>query len=533
MRDSETTFHCSKCNRGFKRLDLLHRHQVRNVCDGKGEEEMAAPYPASTSEIPPRRSSSGGTSSKRQKTTAYPSSSGHIVHPNSTAVQSTIHPISAPPTYPGPDIEVAQQPIWDITFFQPAEWDPLPATELAAPFNEPAFDMDFSNWNLPLPIRMQESAERGGTESSVSAGLVFRLNRDYPDVEVDLPYLVETLDSYWSNVAPSFPFIHRGTLEVNDAPSELVLMMVITGSVHLSSPRVDYRQTVLTIRGALTQRCGLDMPISTLQAYTLCHVYDTWYGTSESLFVAQCTWPVMVAHSRRKGIGVIDRPGPEDIQGEEAWTVWAKDEERRRAAFCVLLLDTQVSAFWNQHPCRQLPIFAHNIALPCPKAQWDAMSAIHWLGTRERIPSAPANVPKKRSSSFLPGLHPDFAVRTVSEGYSSSLLCALVAEEQLKFGLDMENKLGAEMVLIGLMAVAWDCRTRGGMGLKLSGTKPWRDIVLNGALQHAFMLPSLTSGVINMRAVWETNVNGLGSTAEVRDMRDTFAISIISVLGDV
>jgi hypothetical protein len=102
------------------------------------------------------------------------------------------------------------------------------------------------------------------------------------------------------------------------------MMMIIVGSVHIT-PRRDFRYTVQEIRGQLVQHCGLDMPISTLQAFCLCHVHDTWYGNKESQFVAQCMWPIMVAHSRKKGIGVAGRPEHE-AQEEEAWAAWAKDE---------------------------------------------------------------------------------------------------------------------------------------------------------------------------------------------------------------
>lgn len=164
--------------------------------------------------------------------------------------------------------------------------------------------------------------------------------------------------------------------------------------------------------------------------------------------------------------------------------------ERRRAAFSVLLIDTQLSAFWNQHPSRQLSIFAHNITLPCPRNQWEAMTASDWFRVRE--PPIPASaISRKPRSGYLPGLHPEFQVSVVSEGYSSSILSALAAEDRLPFRVDAENSLGVEMILIGLMAIAWDCRTRGGMGIRFrEGTKHWRSIVLNGKL----LLQSTLSG---------------------------------------
>ena len=61
-------------------------------------------------------------------------------------------------------------------------------------------------------------------------------------------------------------------------------------------------------------------------------------------------------------------------------------------------------------------------------------------------------------------------------------MSALAAENSLlDFAVDMEHALSVEMVLMGLLAVAWDCRTRGGMGIRFrEGTKQWRAIVLAG-----------------------------------------------------
>lgn len=113
-------------------------------------------------------------------------------------------------------------------------------------------------------------------------------------------------------------------------------MMAIVGSMHMPPPldatspvQKDFRRVAQRIRGVLVQDCGLDMPIPTIQAFCLCHVYDTWYGTSETLFIAQCMWPVMVAHSRKKGIGVMGKSDM-DAQEEVAWAAWAKDEGELR-----------------------------------------------------------------------------------------------------------------------------------------------------------------------------------------------------------
>lgn len=184
-------------------------------------------------------------------------------------------------------------------------------------------------------------------------------------------------------------------------------------------------------------------------------------------------------------------------------------------------MDTQLSAFWNQHVSRQLSIFAHNVALPCSRSQWDAQTATDWFRVREAAnattinstinntnntsSSSPSNPNKPSSNSnststnttpsntktqksgYLPGLHPEFQINHVSDGYSSAILSALAAQDCLTppLKVDLDNYLSMEMVLMGLMAIAWDCRTRGGMGIRFKeGTKHWRAVVHNCECKH-------------------------------------------------
>lgn len=167
----------------------------------------------------------------------------------------------------------------------------------------------------------------------ISSDVIARLTLQ-KEADFSLDFLSQSLDLYWSHVAPLFPFIHRGTFDVDTAPPELVIMMVIVGSVHFKDPsapdfppggRKALRALVKKIRGALVQNAGTDMANSVIQAFCLCHVHDVWYATSESLYVAQLTWPVMVAHTRKKGVGVVGRTETEG-KGEVAWNAWAKDE---------------------------------------------------------------------------------------------------------------------------------------------------------------------------------------------------------------
>jgi hypothetical protein len=115
--------------------------------------------------------------------------------------------------------------------------------------------------------------------------------------------------------------------------------MSIVGSAHLPttaypalpSLRVKFREIVRKVRGELVADLALAMPISSVQTFCLCHIHDMWMSTTEAQLVAQCTWSVMVVHSRRKGIGTGTKVDVADedmaVSAEDVeWLKWAKDE---------------------------------------------------------------------------------------------------------------------------------------------------------------------------------------------------------------
>ncbi|WVQ77851.1 hypothetical protein IAR50_007548 [Cryptococcus sp. DSM 104548] len=541
---SPTSFSCPKCTREFKRFDLLQRHEKRNICgedapsgaSGSGRSGKKRRVSESDSEgcgptLPPPHRHPPPPPIDAMSLNAIASSSSMLYHnntvfapdggasiPNNQFDLNAALPSAIGNPIAGNDFVVGEfMGDWGFSLWAPEQWEALLHESLAPPI-EPMMELPWDTSNVSR-MPLQTSAERG-EDKMASAMVVSRLQRSYPEFDVPLSWVIEAVQTYWSRTAPTFPFIHRGTFDLATAPTELVIMMAIVGSVHMS-PRRIFAPLVSKIRGTLVQGCGLDMPVTTLQTFCLCHVHDTWYGTAESQFVAQCMWPVMVAHSRKKGIGVVGKPETE-VHQEEAWTAWAKEEERRRAAYCVLLIDTQLSAFWNQHCSRQLSIFAHHLTLPSDRSQWEAPTASEWFRLRLRQPSTPPTPRRAASqqrSGYLPGLHPEFQVSTVTDGYSAAILASL-ALEPLSFKADLDNCLTVQMILIGLIAIAWDCRTRGGMGIRFKeGTKHWRSIVFRS--------------VVALRAAYEQEVIRMGEAIESRDLRDTFAICIISILSDI
>lgn len=215
--------------------------------------------------------------------------------------------------------------------------------------------------------------------------------------------------------------------------------------------------------------------------------------------MTQCMWSMVITHSRRTGIG---QQGGHPGDGEEqAWASWAKGEERRRAGYAVLMIDTQISAFWNQHSSRQLSVFAHDLPLPCPSSQWEALSAPDWLRAKVSTPAAPT--PKRQA--FMPGLHPEFQPSAISDGFSPAILSALISRPEAHIAIDLDNSMSIQMILLGIMATAWDQRIKGGMGIRLKeGTKHWRRLTQDGELWLFILSPYFRSSASHMQMMAPT-----------------------------
>jgi hypothetical protein len=111
--------------------------------------------------------------------------------------------------------------------------------------------------------------------------------------------------------------------------------------------------------------------------------------------------------------------------------------------------------------------------------EWEATSASDW--SRALAPATTPSIKRNHRNAYLPGLHPDFRITQIPDGYSSAILSAMVAQADLQFVVDLENTLSVEMVLLGLMGTAWDHRTKGGMGIKFKdGAKHWRKLTQEG-----------------------------------------------------
>ncbi len=139
---------------------------------------------------------------------------------------------------------------------------------------------------------------------------------------------------------------------------------------------------------------------------------------------------------------------------------------------------------------------------------------------------------KPRRSAFMPTLNPEFNVSNVADGFAAAVLAALNSEQTPQFKIDDNNKFAVEMVLMGLMAAAWDCKTKGQLGLRFrDSAKHWRDIIMNGEsrqlsglgafgtiprIRHYYCADSLA--VIELRKNWENSTSHNLPCIETHDL---------------
>lgn len=208
--DSQQNHYCKICSRAFKRLDLLQRHEKRNIC-----QETDFPRPKR------RRSSSTSsesdsqpplTASSQSYTNPLPTATSFFASdpaPLSASSMMTSNPFDPSPisqpyqlqTHPTLDLtgqSLDQNPLEDLPgpggyyvhSSQPPDsvlgFSTWPSESWETLFNDPSLTAYPDNISLALDMpfnsltpRMQESAERGQL-SLASAALVVKLSNSFP-----------------------------------------------------------------------------------------------------------------------------------------------------------------------------------------------------------------------------------------------------------------------------------------------------------------------------------------------------------------
>lgn len=199
--DTQASYHCPTCKRPFKRLDLLQRHEKRNVCYESKKRRRTSEASASEDYSPPIHRVSSPS----------PNAAPNYTLPNTSLLeQMTI-------LNPVPDLMGTNNNTdWGFGLWPPDPWESLLHDTLAPPFNEPVIQMDMP-WNILTP-RLQESAERGGV-SVASTALVARLQIAFP-VSCPSPNH-ESFTGYMGYVDVSEGVRHIPTIPHRSSPSIL------------------------------------------------------------------------------------------------------------------------------------------------------------------------------------------------------------------------------------------------------------------------------------------------------------------------
>ncbi|KAM0753374.1 hypothetical protein T439DRAFT_324009 [Meredithblackwellia eburnea MCA 4105] len=393
-------------------------------------------------------------------------------------------------------------------------------------------------------------------------GLIQKLLKLYPkhlDSTTFTPAFANSaINHFWTSVAPAFPFIHKPTLSFESSPPNLYLMIIlISASGVPAALRPDpaqltkYASLVGVIRGKFISDFEVSIPTTALQIFVLCHIHDVWFGSAKSLFAAQCFWPALITFSRTTGMAVATFLPDTKENGapkEESWLAWVKEEERKRMVLIIFSLDCQLSGFWSQHPGRILSVFARRTGMPCPAAEWEAQNAAEWSrivgerNARTKVSSGPTTTtsaeqtpghttPKEneeRENAYLPVMNPEHFVESVKPGLSSCIQAALGVKgvSCLPFPVDDPDYLfSTELILMGLLAVAWDCRTRGGYGMN----QPAKD-----GFNPLHWKQNALSAIHKLRTSMNPhNLSPPSSAVPFKNLRDGFALANISILGDI
>ncbi|KAI4740507.1 hypothetical protein E4T50_09069 [Aureobasidium sp. EXF-12298] len=267
--------------------------------------------------------------------------------------------------------------------------------------------------------------------------------------------------SFWLNIHPQLPILHRPTFSTETCPDLLLIAIMILGASCLE-PSYGYELTQASAELAsflawFTRRMIFEDPdfippakLWIFQALLLLEVFEKMFSTTtlhQRAHVHHCTTLTLM----RRGSSLVGRaamdfapydvdptrtpPGPNGSVNtcgrntkDEWWNNWISNEATRRTAFAAFIIDTTHATMFGHAAV----MVAHEmrIPLPCDEALWAASSG--------------AEVRNLEHSLTLSGYRP------------MSFLEALKAT--LKGQHVQTNTFGRVTIMAGLMSVSWHMR---------------------------------------------------------------------------
>ncbi|KAF3044655.1 hypothetical protein E8E12_007674 [Didymella heteroderae] len=200
------------------------------------------------------------------------------------------------------------------------------------------------------------------------------------------PVLNAWVQLYFEYFHPVFPVLHKPTFLLPEVDPLLVLCVAGIGAQfsNIRNARGFAQSIHELVRRSSSSRCEkqnqLGRTVWMTQVIMLNNLAMSHSGDRRELEIAEVLQAVSIALARRKGMfeDVLphDRIAKLQLPLEQAWRLWAVDEERRRTGFAIWLLDHSYRAHFNltsiMDPCEL------RNSLPQSENRWSAVSAESW-----------------------------------------------------------------------------------------------------------------------------------------------------------
>ncbi|KAL2314579.1 Zinc finger protein klf1 [Schizosaccharomyces pombe] len=226
---------------------------------------------------------------------------------------------------------------------------------------------------------------------SAYSSLIQVMNNNYQLSEEALQYITLSrvnlwIAHYWKDFHPRWPFLHRGTLKVDEAPVELLLAMITMG-MHFVGDAFAYSIAVSihsTLRFSIYTHPDFKPPASlwVYQALLIAEIFEKMTSTVEQHNLSQIFHGVTI-ESMQNGLSskdTVTEKIPKNMTGtniaQHKWHQWVDREASKRIAFFSFVLDSQHVILFGYRPL--IDITSVGLPLLCDEALWNADSYEAW-----------------------------------------------------------------------------------------------------------------------------------------------------------
>ncbi|WBW70784.1 DNA-binding transcription factor, zf-fungal binuclear cluster type Klf1 [Schizosaccharomyces osmophilus] len=225
-------------------------------------------------------------------------------------------------------------------------------------------------------------------------GTTYRLTEDVLEY-MNLDRVNCWISDYWRHFHPRWPFLHRATLKLDEAPVELLLAMITMG-MHFTGDAFAFDIAVFvhsTLRFSIYIHPNFNPPASlwVYQALLIVEIFEKMTSTLEQHNLSQIFHGVTI-ESLQKGLPTEDTVTSKTsgnmsgtVNAQQKWRRWVDQEAIKRIAFFSFVLDSQHVILFGYRPL--VDITSLGLPLLCEESLWNAASYEDWIAlVNERDP---------------------------------------------------------------------------------------------------------------------------------------------------